>query len=312
MSQQIVALFSGQGSQKVGMGQDLAAVSETARQRFARADEVLGTGLTDVMFNGPEEKLTRTSWCQPALYVHGLVCLELLRERVPGLEVVACAGLSLGEFTAHTAAGTFSLDDGLRLVAKRGAFMEEACGQSHGAMAALMGGEEEDARRLAAEVGVDVANFNAPGQIVISGSVGGIEQAVARAKEFGVRRAIPLKVAGAYHSRLMQVAQDRLAAELAAVTMQEPVLPVVCNVDARVVSGADEIRSALVRQVTGSVRWSESIRVLRAAGHQVFVEFGPGKVVAGLVGKIDPGAVVHAVDDVVSLAAVAQALGGGD
>lgn len=308
MSKQIVALFSGQGAQKVGMGRDLAESSETARRWFAKADEALGGGLTGVMFGGPEEELTRTSWCQPALYVHGLVCLELLRERVPDLQVVACAGLSLGEFTAHAAAGTFSFEDGLRLVAKRGAFMEDACGRERGSMAAMVGGEEQDVRRLAEEVGVDVANYNAPGQVVISGSVAGIEAAVARAKEFGIRRAIPLKVAGAYHSRLMQAAQDRLTAELAGVRVSVPAVPVVCNVDARPVSDADEIRSTLARQVTGSVCWSESIRVLRGMGHERFVEFGPGRVLAGLVAKIDAGAVVHSLEDVASLEGLAGAL----
>jgi [acyl-carrier-protein] S-malonyltransferase len=245
------------------------------------------------------------------LFLHGLMCLDLLRERCPGLRPVAAAGLSLGEFTAHAAAGTIGFDDGLRLVARRGAFMEEACQATRGAMAAMIGGDEAEVVRLAAACGVDVANFNAPGQIVLSGTVEGIEAAVARAKDFGVRKAVALNVAGGYHSRLMAVAQERLIDELAAVAITTPKLPVVCNVDAREVSEPGEIRATLARQVTGSVRWTDSIRLLRARGHTNFLELGPGKVLSGLVGKIDREASVLAVEDLASLEAAAAALGEG-
>jgi [acyl-carrier-protein] S-malonyltransferase len=304
----IVLLFSGQGAQKVGMAKDWCENSATARAMIAKADAALGFSLSDVMFEGPEDELTKTSRCQPALYLHGLIALALIKERLPNLEVVAAAGLSLGEFTAHAAAGTFSFEEGLKLVARRGLFMEEACLATQGAMAALIGGEEEQVRALAAACDVDVANLNAPGQIVLSGSVAGIDAAVEKAKEFGIRRAIKLNVAGAYHSRLMQSAQDKLAAELKGAAIQSPAIPVVCNYGASVVSDPAEIRAMLEKQVTGSVRWTESVRLLREQGHTTFLELGPGKVLAGLVAKIDKDAVVHSVEDLASLEAVVEAL----
>lgn len=305
----IVLLFSGQGAQKVGMAKDWFEQSATARSMVAKADAALGFPLSEAMFEGPEEELTRTSRCQPALYLHGLIAWELLRERVPSLELVAAAGLSLGEFTAHAAAGTFSFEDGLKLVARRGLFMEEACEATRGSMAALIGGEEDKVRELAAACDVDVANLNAPGQIVLSGSVAGIDAVVEKAKDFGIRRAIKLNVAGAYHSRLMQAAQDKLAAELAGADIRTPGIPVVCNYGASIVSGPADIRSMLEKQVTGSVRWTESIRLLREAGHTTFLELGPGKVLAGLVAKIDKDAVVHSVEDLATLEAAVEALG---
>ena len=305
---QIVLLFSGQGAQKVGMGKDWAESSGTARRLAVQADQALGFSISDVMFEGPDEELTKTSRCQPALYLHGLMALALIRERLPNFEPVAAAGLSLGEFTAHAAAGSFSFEDGLRLVARRGEFMEAACQATEGSMAALIGGDESQVRTLAEAAGVDVANLNAPGQIVLSGTVAGIDAAIAQAKEFGIRRAIKLNVAGAYHSRLMQSAQDQLAAELAGVAIQAPALPVVCNFGASVVSDPAEIRTMLEKQVTGSVRWTESIQALIAMGHKTFLELGPGKVIAGLVSKIDKEAVVHSVEDLASLEAAVEAL----
>ena len=290
------------------MGKDFVEASTAVRDMAALADEALGFSISKIMFEGPDEELTKTSRCQPALYLHGLMALALIRERLPNLTPVAAAGLSLGEFTAHAAAGTFSFEDGLRIVGKRGAFMEEACLASRGAMAALIGGEEEQVRALATAADVDVANLNAPGQIVLSGNSANIDIAVAKAKEFGIRRAIKLNVAGAYHSRLMQSAQDQLAVELATLTFNPPAIPVVCNFAATPVSAAAEIRSMLEKQVTGSVRWAASIQALIAMGHRTFLELGPGKVIAGLVAKIDKDAVVHSVEDLASLEAVVAAL----
>ena len=304
----IVLLFSGQGAQKVGMGKDWLESSATARKMASLADQVLGFSISDVMSDGPEEELTQTSRCQPALYLHGLIALALIRERLADFNPVAAAGLSLGEFTAHAAAGSFSFEDGLRHVARRGEFMQDACEATEGAMAALIGGEESQVRALAAAVDVDVANLNAPGQIVISGTVAGIDAAIAQAKEFGIRRAIKLNVAGAYHSRLMQSAQDQLATELAGISIQAPAVPVVCNFGASVVSDPAEIRRMLEKQVTGSVRWTESIHALIAMGHRTFLELGPGKVLAGLVAKIDKGVVVHSVEDLASLEVAVEAL----
>ncbi|MBG7609127.1 MAG: ACP S-malonyltransferase [Verrucomicrobia bacterium] len=305
---QPVILFSGQGAQKIGMAKDWFQTSQVARELAEKADAALGYSLTDIMFNGPDEVLTSTSHCQPALYLHGLIALELIRESVPGFKPVAAAGLSLGEFTAHAAAGTLSFEDGLRLVSRRGTFMEEACNATDGAMAALIGGEEEKIRELAAATDVDVANLNAPGQIVLSGASANIDAAIAQAKEFGIRRAIKLKVAGAYHSRLMASAQEKLAVELEATTIACPGIPVVANFTAQPVSSESEIRSTLTSQVTGSVRWIESIQYLVAAGHTTFLELGPGKVIAGLVAKIAPGTTVISVEDAPSLEAAIEQL----
>jgi len=305
---QFVLLFSGQGAQKPGMGKDWAETSATARQLAHEADETLGFALSKVMFEGSDEQLTKTSICQPALYLHGLMALALLRERLPAFAPVAAAGLSLGEFTAHAAAGTFSFAAGLNLVARRGEFMERACDATDGAMAALIGGDEEHIRKLAAATDVDVANLNAPGQIVISGATAGIDAAVTKAREFGIRRAIKLNVAGAYHSRLMQSAQDLLATELRSVDIQSPPIPVVCNFTADVAANPAEIRANLEKQVTGSVRWIESIQKLAAMGHTHFLELGPGKVIAGLISKIDSSLTVHSIEDLASLEAAVESL----
>lgn len=309
MPSPVVLLFSGQGAQKVGMGKDLAEAYPAVRGLFEQADAAIGWSLSNVMFEGPMEDLTRTSRCQPALYAHGLALLHLLKERVPGLQVAATAGLSLGEFTAHAAAGTFDFATGLNLVFQRGSFMEDACEQTRGAMLAMLGGEESAIRELAAECDVDVANLNAPGQIVLSGSVEGIEAAAAKAKEKGIKRAIPLPVAGAYHSRLMKSAQDKLAAALAAAALQEPAVPVVCNFEARAVKTPDEIRATLTAQVTGSVRWVESMQLLRSQGHELFIELGPDATLGGLMGKIDKGAKVISIKDVATLDAAVAELG---
>jgi len=305
---QPVILFSGQGAQKVGMARDWIESSPTALNLAHQADLTLGYSLTEIMFDGPEESLTATSKCQPALYLHGLIGLALLKERLPNFMPAAAAGLSLGEFTAHAAAGTFSFEDGLRLVSRRGTFMEEACEATQGAMAALIGGNEDKIRALAEATGVDIANLNAPGQIVISGDSSKIDDAVAQAKDFGIRRAIKLNVAGAYHSSLMASAQEKIATELASTTTTSPRIPVVANFTAKPVSSESEIRSTLTSQVTGSVRWIESIQYLISAGHHNFIEIGPGKVLAGLVGKISPDAKVTSIEDLPSLESAIEQL----
>lgn len=305
----VILLFSGQGAQRVGMGKDLAEASAKVGEMFSRGDEVLGFGLSEVMFSGPDEELTRTSRCQPALYLHGLACLELLRERCPGLNVVAAAGLSLGEFTAHTAAGSFSFETGIKLVARRGLFMEEACEATEGTMVALIGGEADAIAKLAEDCDVDISNRNAPGQTVLSGSVEGIEKVIAGAKEAGIRRAIPLPVAGAYHSRLMSSAQEKLAAELATAEISSPGIPVICNVEGRQVTDPADIRSTLEHQVTGVVRWADSLRkLLELAPGATFVELGPDRALSGMLAKIDSEATSHAIGDLDSLAAAVSAL----
>ena len=296
----------------MGMGKDLAEAFPAVAAKLAGVDAVLGYGLTEVMFEGPLEALTRTSRCQPALYAHGLALLEVLRAEVPTLEVVACAGLSLGEFTAHAAAGTFDFETGLNLVFQRGSFMEEACEQTRGAMVAMIGGEEAQVRALAARCGVDVANLNAPGQIVLSGGAEGIAQAAELAKEFGIKRAIVLPVAGAYHSQLMATAQAKLASVLAETKLEVPGVPVISNFEARAVTEPGAVRAALTSQVTGSVRWVESMQGLIAAGHSLFIELGPDATLAGLMGKIDRSVKVISIRDVATLeAAIAELKGDG-
>jgi [acyl-carrier-protein] S-malonyltransferase len=305
----VVALFSGQGAQKVGMGRDFYETSATARAMLDHADDELGFALSQVMFEGPEEELKRTSRCQPALYMHGLIALALLSERVAELEIVATAGLSLGEITAHAAAKTLTFEDGLRLAMRRGVFMDKACEETDGAMMALIGGEETAVRELAALCDVDVANLNAPGQIVLSGTAAGIEAVAEKYKDFGIRRAIKLNVAGAYHSRLMRSAQELLSAEMAAIVMHRPQIPVVCNFSATVVNNPEEVLIMLEKQVTGSVRWTESIQALCAQGHRRFIEFGPGRVLAGLMGKINKEAELMSIEDLAGLEAVIEKWG---
>ena len=286
----IVLLFAGQGSQAIGMGQSLAARYPAAKALLDEADASLDFSLSDVMFVGPEEDLTRTSRCQPALYVHGMMCLAALQEQMGNdLRVAAAAGLSLGEFTAHAAAGTFGFAEGLQLVAKRGRFMEEACEATDGSMAAMIGGTEEQVRELAQSVGVDVANLNSPGQVVVSGARERIAAAIAGAKEAGIRIAKEIKVAGAYHSSLMQSAQEKLAVELSQIPIRTPGFPVISNLTAQPAMDPQEIRQTLEAQVTGSVRWSESIENLLEGGATHFLEAGPGKVITGLMGRIRKG-----------------------
>lgn len=291
----------------MGMGRDLAAAFPAAKALFDQADAALDFSLTSVMFDGPMEELTRTSRCQPALYAHGLACLAVLKEAAPDLHIAAAAGLSLGEFTAHAAAGTFDFATGLKLVARRGLFMEEACQSTEGSMIAMLGGEEEQIRQLAADADVDMANFNTPGQIVLSGTKEGIARVAVLAKERGLRGK-ELPVAGAYHSRLMQSAQDKLAAELATTAISTPQFPVVCNLEARPVSEAADIRRTLECQVTGSVRWAQSMEYLLNAGHTHFLELGPGGQLAGMLGRIRKGTWVQSITDPASLEKALAAL----
>src|SRR5881394_1507837 len=210
MPKKVALLFAGQGAQTVGMGRDLVEQFPTAAELIQNADDVLGRKLSEVAWNGPIEDLTKTSNCQPALYVHGFACLAVLRELAGNFPIGGAAGLSLGEMTAHAAAGTFDFTNGLRLVQRRGELMDEACAATSGAMAAMIGADENAVRALAADADVDVANINAPGQIVISGEKAKVEIAVSLAKEHGIRRATLLNVAGAYHSRLMNNAYEQL------------------------------------------------------------------------------------------------------
>jgi [acyl-carrier-protein] S-malonyltransferase len=315
MLPRVALLFPGQGAQSVGMGRDLQDSSLQAAGLYAKAHVTLGRDLTKIMWEGPKEELTRTANCQPALYLHGLAALAALREVLAekaaefDKAIVGAAGLSLGELTAHAAAHTFDFENGLKLVERRGELMEEACRAAGGTMAALIGGDAASALALAEACDVEVANYNSPGQYVLSGAVDGVNQAIALAKEKGFRKAVPLDVAGAYHSRLMAPAQSRLAEALTATPMEAPKFPVIANFSAQAVRDPVTARESLTKQVTGSVRWIESIeRLVNELDVTLFLEFGPGAVLAGLVGRIVSGAEVISIGDTASVAKAADRL----
>ena len=301
-------LFAGQGAQAVGMGRDLAEKFAGARACFDRANAVLGYDLAHVCFAGPEAELTKTEHAQPGIFLVGWVAFELLRERVPTLAFEATAGLSLGEFTALAAAGALSFEDGLRVVRQRGRFMQEACDVTRGGMAAVIGLDEAPTREVCAEAGVALANLNCPGQLVVSGETERILAAIDLAKAKGARRAIPLPVAGAYHSPLMASAQPKLQAELAKAKLSAPVVPVVSNVTARPHTTAAQISARLVEQVTSAVRWEESMRYLLAQGCTRFIELGPGTALTGFMKRIGTGVQMLNVADVGSLEATVKTL----
>ena len=308
MENKIALLFAGQGAQSVGMGRDLAAHHPAAGDLFQKADQILRRSLSSIAWNGPLEELTKTSNCQPALYVHGLACLAALRNVAGDFPVEAAAGLSLGEWTAHAAAGTFDFATGLKLVETRGRLMDAACAATAGAMAAMIGADESNVRALAADTDVDVANINAPGQIVISGESAKVELAVSLAKEHGIRRATLLNVAGAYHSRLMNSAYDALDEPLLEAELQAPRFPVISNVTGAPAERLPEIRSTLREQITSTVRWSECMENLLARGCNLFIELGPGEVLAGLLRRIRKDVDVISVSNPASVHACAEKL----
>ena len=311
MAKRIALLFAGQGAQSVGMGRDLAEQFPTAADLFQEADNILGRKLSEIAWHGPIKELTRTSNCQPALFVHGLACLSILRELAGDFQIGGAAGLSLGEMTAHAAAGTFDFATGLKLVQRRGELMDEACAATNGTMAAMIGGAENDVRRLAADEDVDVANINAPGQIVISGERAKVEAAVGVAREYGIGRATLLNVAGAYHSRLMESVYEKLGAALQHVPVQPPRFPVISNVTGAEVTTPVEIRRTLQDQVTGTVRWLDCIERLAGLGCDFFIELGPGGVLASLLRRARKGVEVMSVSDSASVQACAQKLRAG-
>jgi len=303
-------LFAGQGAQVVGMGKDLAEKFPSAKAWFDRANSVLGYDLTSICFNGPEAELTKTENAQPGIFLVSWVAFQLLKEHVPSLTFQATAGLSLGEFTALAAADAISFGDGLKLVRQRGRFMQEACEATLGGMAAIIGLDEAPTREVCAQAGVVLANLNCPGQLVISGETEKIAQACELAKAKGARRALPLAVAGAYHSPLMASAQSKLQAELAHANIRQSNVTVVSNVSAQPHSDAESIRSRLVEQVTNSVRWEESMRYLLAQGFTRFIELGPGSALSGFMKRIDKNAIMLNVADIASLETTSRALAG--
>ena len=301
-------LFAGQGAQTVGMGQDLAEKFPSAKAWFDCANTALGYDLANICFAGPEADLTKTENAQPGIFLVSWVAFQLLKEQVPDLKFDATAGLSLGEFTALTAAGAMSFEDGLRVVRQRGRFMQEACDVTKGGMAAIIGLDEALTRDVCAAAGVVLANLNCPGQLVISGAAEKISSACELAKAKGAKRALPLSVAGAYHSPLMASAQPKLGAELAKVNLISPVVTVISNVSAQTHGTPTEISAKLVEQVCASVRWEESMRALLAQGFTRFIELGPGTALSGFMKRIDKTATMLNVADAASLETTVQAL----
>jgi [acyl-carrier-protein] S-malonyltransferase len=289
----VVLLFPGQGSQKPGMGRDLYDTFSAAREVFDDADAALGTSLSSLCFNGPAEELTLTHNAQPALLTHGAAVWAVARDRLAN-RVRAAAGHSLGEFTAYHAAGTLSLEDAVRLVRRRGQLMYESGVRRPGTMAALLGDLKEPIESICAkataEAGlVSPANYNCPGQLVISGEEAGVERAMSLAKEAGVKRAVRLNVSGAFHSALMETALDGLAEAFANTTFTNPKFPVYANVNAEPVTLADRARQLLLQQLTRPVRWSDEISAMaERVPDALYVEMGPGSVLTGLVKKIAP------------------------
>ena len=299
----IAFLFPGQGSQAVGMGKELAGQHPIARQTFDEADEALGYKLSQLCFEGPEEQLRLTEITQPAILTASVAAWRVLKEK--GLTPSFVAGHSLGEYSAHVAAGTLTFADAVRTVRNRGTYMQEAVPVGVGAMAAILGVELEKVTAICAEAAqgevCDPANMNSAEQIVISGNTAAVERAAKLAHERGAKRAVMLPVSAPFHCSLMKPAQDLLAGDLSALTFQNPVIPVACNVDAMLVQDAAASRDALVRQVTGSVKWEQSMQLLIAQGVERFVEVGPGKVLCGLMRQIDRSKACSSVGDEASL-----------
>src|SRR3954469_18733907 len=282
-------LFAGQGAQKVGMGKSLYENSAAARSLYDQANTVLGWDLAKVSFTGPELELTQTKVCQPALFVHGLALVAALREagKVPTGEPRVALGLSLGELTAYCAAGVFDFATGLKIVAARGRLMQQACEQTTGGMAAIIGEDRAKVAELCREFDIEAANFNAPGQIIVSGEKSKVAAAVTAAKDRGIKKVMPLNVAGAYHSRLMEPARAAFAAFLEKISFGAPKFSVFTNTTGQAISDPVAIKAALVKQVVSSVLWEDDMRAAAAAGATEFWELGPGGVLGGLARRIE-------------------------
>jgi [acyl-carrier-protein] S-malonyltransferase len=285
----LALLFAGQGAQKVGMGKSLHAGSAAARALYDEVNRVLGWDLAKLSFEGPEAELTQTKVCQPGLFVHGLAVLAALREagKLPGGEPRFALGLSLGELTAYCAAGVFDFATGLKIVAERGRLMQQACEQTSGGMAAIIGEERAKVAELCREFEIEAANFNAPGQIIVSGEKTKVGAAVAAAKDRGIKKVMPLNVAGAYHSRLMEPARAAFAAFLEPIAFHTPKFGVFTNTTGQAISDPSAIKAALVRQVVSSVLWEDDMRAAAAAGATEFWELGPGGVLSGLARRTE-------------------------
>ena len=301
-------LFPGQGAQAIGMGKDLAEAFPVCKALFDRASAVLGYDLAQICFDGPIEKLTQSCYAQPAIFVASLAALEALKQLKPDITFAAAAGLSSGEWTALHLAGVVSFENTLKILEVRGKAMQAACEEQPGTMVSVIGADPALLARIALEASVEQANFNSPGQTVLSGTLSGMDAAEQALKAAGVRKAIRLNVAGAFHSSLMASAATKLEEALVDLTFHAPQLPVVSNVTGQFHTTPDEIRKLMVRQVTGSVQWVADVQRIQAEGIQVFLECGPGKVLTGLVKRIDKQAALYNISDRSSLEAVVPSL----
>jgi [acyl-carrier-protein] S-malonyltransferase len=299
----LALLFAGQGAQKVGMGKSLCETFARARGLYDEADRVLGWSLSRASFEGPDTELTQTRVCQPALFVHGIALHTILQEQGRLGDVRFALGLSLGEITALTAAGVFDFVTGLRVVAERGRLMQLACDQTTGTMASIIGEERTTVAGLCCEFDVELANLNCPGQIVISGEKAQVAAALAAAKERGMRKVIPLNVAGAYHSRLMEPARAAFAAFLDTIPFARPAFAVFTNTTGGPVAEPDDIRTALIRQIVSPVLWEDCVRSAAAAGATQFWELGPGAVLAGLARRTNKDWPVRSISEAADFAA---------
>lgn len=279
-------IFPGQGAQFVGMGQDLYNLNEQTKALFEKANDILGFRITDIMFNGTDEDLKQTNVTQPAIFLHSVILAKALGDK---FQPAMVAGHSLGEFSALVAAGALSFEDGLRLVSQRANAMQKACELQPSTMAAILGLDDETVEKVCAQVEevVVAANYNCPGQLVISGSIEGIDKACALLTEAGAKRALKLNVGGAFHSPLMEPAKVELQAAIEATDIQSPLCPIYQNVDAKAYIDPQEIKANLIAQLTGAVRWTQTVQNMLAEGAEAFVEVGPGNVLQGLVKKVD-------------------------
>ena len=290
-------VFPGQGAQFVGMGKDLYESNALAKELFDKADEILGFKITDIMFAGTDEQLKETKVTQPAVFLHSVIQALCLGE---AFNPDMVAGHSLGEFSALVASGALSFEDGLKLVAARANAMQKACEANPGTMAAIIGLSDEKVEEVCASVSTNnnivvAANYNCPGQLVISGNIDAVNKACEKMKEAGAKRALPLKVGGAFHSPLMQPAKDELQAAIEKTTFKMPKCPVYQNVDAKAHTDAAEIKSNLIAQLTSSVRWTASVQAMIAAGVNDFTECGPGTALQGMIGRIDKSVSAHSI-----------------
>ena len=300
-------VFAGQGAQFVGMGKDLAAVNPEILALFDRANQVLGFDLKKVCFEGPVEDLTRSNYCQPAIFVASVACYTAFQKRAPAASFAMAAGLSLGEWTALHVAGVLDFDSTLRVLEARGRFMQQACEEQAGGMVSVLGATLEQLQEICAKAGIVMANINSDAQVVLSGSKTGVAEAEKLAAAAGLK-SIVLNVAGAFHSPLMASARERLAGVLKDVNFQAPRMPVLANVTGQPhAADGSVIRETMLRQVTESVRWADCVRTAMSAGNRTFVEFGPGKVLSGLIKRIDKQNTVLNVQDAATLEAAAAA-----